>query len=88
MFWTIHPKVLNVMVEVHTKSLSVIYQQLWLAREALVDWRLADMPPGDRKGWKDFPGSYRPDLGIRTGYGAGNPECCDTAPVGQYSTRI
>lgn len=24
------------------------------------DWRLADVPPGDRKGWKDFPGNYRP----------------------------
>lgn len=56
----IHPRVLKEMDEVRTKSLSIIHQQLWLAREAPADWRLADVLPGDRKGWKDFPGNYRP----------------------------
>lgn len=31
-----------------------------VTREAPVAWRLADVPPGNRKGWKDFPGNYRP----------------------------
>lgn len=31
-----------------------------VTREAPVDCRLADVPPGNRKGWKVFPGNYRP----------------------------
>lgn len=47
-----------------------------VTREAPADWRLADVPPGDRKGWKDFPGNYRPvsltsvsDTGLLSRYG-------------------
>jgi len=56
----IHPRVLRELSEVLTKQLSIIYQQFWLAREVLVDWRLANVTPIYKKGWKEDPGNYRP----------------------------
>jgi len=56
----IHPRVLREMVEVLTKSLSIIYLQSWLTGEVPVDWRLADVVPIYRKGWKEDLGAYRP----------------------------
>ncbi|KAK4821601.1 hypothetical protein QYF61_025178 [Mycteria americana] len=43
-----------------TKLLSVLYQQSWLTREVLVDWRLANVTPIHKKGQKEDPGNYRP----------------------------
>ncbi|GAB0205669.1 mitochondrial enolase superfamily member 1 [Grus japonensis] len=56
----IHPRVLRELAEVLTKPLSIMYQQSWLTREVPVDWRLANVMPIHRKGWKEDPGNYRP----------------------------
>ncbi|GAB0208172.1 mitochondrial enolase superfamily member 1 [Grus japonensis] len=56
----IHPRVLRELAEVLTKPLSIIYQQSWLTREVPVDWRLANVMPIHKKGWKEDPGNYRP----------------------------
>ncbi|GAB0180800.1 mitochondrial enolase superfamily member 1 [Grus japonensis] len=55
----IHPRVLRELAEVLTKPLSIIYQQSWLTREVPVDWRLANVMPIHKKGWKEDPGNYR-----------------------------
>ncbi|GAB0177922.1 mitochondrial enolase superfamily member 1 [Grus japonensis] len=59
----IHLWVLRELLEVLTKPLFMIYQQSWLAREVPVDWRLANVTPIYKKGWKEDPGNYRP-LGL------------------------
>ncbi|KAK4826912.1 hypothetical protein QYF61_012504 [Mycteria americana] len=56
----IYPRVLRELVEVLTKPLSIIYQQSWLTGEVPVDWRLANVVPICKKGWKEDPGNYRP----------------------------
>ncbi|KAK4819994.1 hypothetical protein QYF61_017373 [Mycteria americana] len=56
----IHPRVLRELAEVLTKTLSILYQQSWLTAEVPVDWRLANVMPIDKKGWKENPGNYRP----------------------------
>ncbi|GAB0186834.1 mitochondrial enolase superfamily member 1 [Grus japonensis] len=56
----IHPRVLRQLVEVLTKPFSIIYQQSWLSGEVPVDWRLANVMPIYRKGWKEDLGNYRP----------------------------
>ncbi|GAB0175765.1 mitochondrial enolase superfamily member 1 [Grus japonensis] len=55
----IHPRVLRELVGVFTKPLSVIYQQSWLTGEVPVDWRLANVIPIRKKGWKEDLGNYR-----------------------------
>ncbi|KAK4826867.1 hypothetical protein QYF61_011986 [Mycteria americana] len=42
-----------------TKTLPIIYQQSWLTGEVPVDWRLANVTPIYKKGWKEDPGNYR-----------------------------
>ncbi|GAB0208205.1 mitochondrial enolase superfamily member 1 [Grus japonensis] len=56
----IHPRGLRELAEVLTKPLSIIYQQSWITREVPVDWRLANVMPIHKKGWKEDPGNYRP----------------------------
>ncbi|GAB0182289.1 mitochondrial enolase superfamily member 1 [Grus japonensis] len=56
----IHPGVLMELAEVLTKPLSIIYQQSWLTGVVPVDWRLANVMPIYKKGWKEDPGNYRP----------------------------
>ncbi|GAB0207583.1 mitochondrial enolase superfamily member 1 [Grus japonensis] len=56
----IPPRVLRELAEVLSKPLSIIYQQSWLTREVLVDWRLANVTPIHKKGQKEDPGNYRP----------------------------
>jgi len=56
----IHPRVLMELVEVLTKPLSIIYQQSWLTGEVPADWRLANVMPIYRKGWKGDLGKHRP----------------------------
>ncbi|KAK4810354.1 hypothetical protein QYF61_019273 [Mycteria americana] len=46
--------------ELLTKPPSIIYQQSWLTGEVPVDWRLANVTPIYKKGWKEDPGNYRP----------------------------
>ncbi|KAK4825812.1 hypothetical protein QYF61_002417 [Mycteria americana] len=56
----IHPGVLRELAEVLTKPLSILYQQSWLTGEVPVDWKLANVMPIYKKGWKEDPGNYRP----------------------------
>ncbi|KAM9601977.1 melatonin receptor type 1B isoform 1-T1 [Morphnus guianensis] len=55
----IHPRALRELAEVLTKPLSIIYQQSWLTMEVPVDWKLANVMPICKKGWKEDPGNYR-----------------------------
>ncbi|GAB0175572.1 mitochondrial enolase superfamily member 1 [Grus japonensis] len=57
----IHPRVLRELVEVLTKSLSIIYQQSWLTGEVPVGWTLANVTPINKKGQNEDPGNYRPE---------------------------
>jgi len=56
----IYPRVRRELVEVLTKPLSIIYQQSWLTGEDPVYWRLANVTPIYRQGWKEDLGNYRP----------------------------
>ncbi|KAK4815560.1 hypothetical protein QYF61_004077 [Mycteria americana] len=56
----IHPRVLKELADVLTKPLSIIYQQPWLTGEVPANWRLANVTPIYKKGWKEDPGNYRP----------------------------
>ncbi|KAK4827435.1 LOW QUALITY PROTEIN: hypothetical protein QYF61_017992 [Mycteria americana] len=56
----IHQRVLKELADVLTKPLSIIYQQSWLTGEVPADWRLANVTPIFKKGWKEDPGNYRP----------------------------
>ncbi|KAK4831885.1 hypothetical protein QYF61_020032 [Mycteria americana] len=56
----IHPRVLKELAEELTKPLSIIYQQSWLTGEVPADWRLVNVTPIFKKGWKEDPGNYRP----------------------------
>ncbi|GAB0209005.1 mitochondrial enolase superfamily member 1 [Grus japonensis] len=55
----IHPRILRELVEVLTKPLSIIHQQSWLTREVPVDWKLANVMPIHKKGWKEDWRTYR-----------------------------
>ncbi|KAK4810070.1 LOW QUALITY PROTEIN: hypothetical protein QYF61_007892 [Mycteria americana] len=56
----IHPRVLKELANGLTKPLSIIYQHSWLTGEVPADWRLANVMPIFKKGWKEDPGNYRP----------------------------
>ncbi|KAK4831549.1 hypothetical protein QYF61_018204 [Mycteria americana] len=56
----IHPRVLRKLVEVLTKPLPILYRQSWITREVPGDWRLANVTPIYKKGWKEDLGNYRP----------------------------
>ena len=55
-----YQRVLRDLAEVVAKPLPVILWQSWLTEDVLVEWRLANVTPIFKKGWKDDPGSYRP----------------------------
>jgi len=56
----IHPRVLKQLADVLAKPLSIVYQQSWLTGNIPVDWKLANVAPIYKKGWKKDPGNYRP----------------------------
>ncbi|PKU30906.1 rna-directed dna polymerase from mobile element hypothetical protein [Limosa lapponica baueri] len=56
----IHPRVLRKLAKVLNKPLYIIYQQSWQTVEVPVDWRLANMTPIYKKGWKEDQGNYKP----------------------------
>ncbi|KFW87800.1 hypothetical protein N305_06097, partial [Manacus vitellinus] len=56
----IHPRVMRELVEELAKMLSIIYQQSWLTGEVPDDWKLVNVTPIHKKGWKEDPGKYRP----------------------------
>jgi len=49
-----------VLVEELAKPPSIIYQQTCLTGEVPDDWRLANVMPIYKQGWKEEPGNYRP----------------------------
>ncbi|KAK4810917.1 hypothetical protein QYF61_013325 [Mycteria americana] len=57
----IHPRVLKELAEELTKPLSIIYQQSWLTAEVPADWRLANVMPIFKKGWKEADGADHPE---------------------------
>ena len=57
----LHPRVLRELADAVAKPLSIILQQSWLTGNVLEDWRLANVTSIFKKGWKDDPGSYRPN---------------------------
>ncbi|KFW82306.1 hypothetical protein N305_03469, partial [Manacus vitellinus] len=56
----IHPRVMRNLAEELAKPLSIIYQQSWLTGEVPDDWKLANVMPIHKKGWKEDRGNYRP----------------------------
>lgn len=56
----IHLKVMRRPVKEFHKLLSIIYQHSWSTGEVLAVWKLANVTPINKKGWKDGPRSYRP----------------------------
>ncbi|PKU32523.1 hypothetical protein llap_17173 [Limosa lapponica baueri] len=56
----IHPGVMRELAEMHTKPFSIIYQQLWLAGEVSVDWKLANVMAIYKKEWKKHLWNCRP----------------------------
>ncbi|KFO96995.1 hypothetical protein N300_05414, partial [Calypte anna] len=56
----IHPRVMKELTEELAKPLSIIYQQSWLTGDIPDDWKLANVTPIHKKGWKEDPGNYRP----------------------------
>ena len=49
----LHPRVLRELADVVAKPLSIIFRQSWLTGDVPVDWRLANVTPIFKKGWKD-----------------------------------
>jgi len=56
----IHPRVLRELAEEMAKTLSVIFQQSWLTGEVPYEWRIANVTPIYKKGWKEDLGNYSP----------------------------
>lgn len=50
----------ELLLEVLTQPLSIIYQQSWLIREVSVDWKLPNVMPMYKKSQKEDLGNYRP----------------------------
>ena len=56
----IHPRVPRELAEVIAKPLSSIYQCFLLTGKVPEDWRLANVIPVYKKGWREDTGNYRP----------------------------
>jgi len=56
----IRPRVLRELAEQLAKPLSIICQQFWLTGEVPDDWRITNVTPIYKKGWKEDSGNYRP----------------------------
>ncbi|PKU41254.1 rna-directed dna polymerase from mobile element jockey-like [Limosa lapponica baueri] len=56
----IHPRVLRELAGELTKPPSIIYQQSWSTGEVPDDWRVPNVTPIYKKGWKEDLGNYRP----------------------------
>jgi len=55
--------------------------------EEIHDWRIGNVVPIYKKGWKEDPGNYRCDLGAREDYGAVHTECTHRACEGQLGDQ-
>ena len=56
----IHLRVLRELAEVIAELLSIIYQPSLLTGKVPEDWRLANVIPVYKKGWREDPGNCRP----------------------------
>ncbi|KAJ7413145.1 hypothetical protein BTVI_44071 [Pitangus sulphuratus] len=56
----IHPRVMRELAQELAKPLSIIYQQSWLTGEVPDDWKLVNVMPIHKKGWKEDLGNSRP----------------------------
>jgi len=55
-----HQSMLRDLAEMLIQPLSIIYQQSWLNGEVPANWRLANVTPIYKKGWKEDPVDFRP----------------------------
>ncbi|PKU28331.1 rna-directed dna polymerase from mobile element jockey-like [Limosa lapponica baueri] len=55
----LHPRILRELAGVLTKPLPIIYQQPWSTGEVPDDWRVTNVTPIYKKGWKEDPGNYK-----------------------------
>ncbi|RMC14276.1 hypothetical protein DUI87_09367 [Hirundo rustica rustica] len=72
----IHPRVMRELADELAKPLSIIYQQSWLIGEVPDDWKLANVTPINKKGAKEDPGDYRPELAGWLDPESGGERCC------------
>ena len=49
----LYPRVLRELADVVAKPLAIIFQQSWLTGDVPVNWKLANVTPIFKKGWKD-----------------------------------
>ncbi|NXQ34777.1 LORF2 protein, partial [Alaudala cheleensis] len=56
----IHPRVMREVADELAKPLSIIYHQSWFSGEVPNDWKLANVMPTHKKGWKKDLGNNRP----------------------------
>lgn len=76
----IHPRVMWELAKVFAKTFTIIYQQCCITGEVPAGWRLANVTPIYKKGWKDDLGNYRSvsltsALGEVSSSGRDHPEC-------------
>ncbi|PKU43509.1 rna-directed dna polymerase from mobile element jockey-like [Limosa lapponica baueri] len=65
-------------------------QQSWLTSEIPVDWKIANVTPIYKKGWKEDPGylqACQSDPSAKEGYGADRLQCHHAAHTGQQVVR-
>ncbi|TRZ08374.1 hypothetical protein HGM15179_018734 [Zosterops borbonicus] len=53
----IHLRVMRELAEEVAKLISIIYHQSWLTEEVPDDWKLTNVTPIHKKGWKEDPGN-------------------------------
>jgi len=55
-----HPRVLKELADVVAKTLSILFEKLWLSGEVSGDLKRGNISPSFRKGRKEDPGNCRP----------------------------
>lgn len=55
-----HLRIRRELVEVLSKSLSIVYQQSWISGEVIAELRLVNVAPMYKKSWKEDSRIYRP----------------------------
>jgi len=67
----------------------MIYQQFWLIGEVSDDWRITNVAPIYKKGWKEDPGKYRhvSPTSVPGKIGAIDSKCAHWACEGQLGDQ-